>query len=283
MKSVAVQISEPAHAVGCSKETWVKVARESTAASDLREILSLARTSNELKTMAGNIRARRCLLFGASFVVSFALLPGCGRAAAGTSTVQGADDGGTAMPSSPSTSRPCGDVTGAWSPVVSGLRARLVTSGSIRDRSALDITLEIENVSADMIDLSWTGSIPLGFARFHLDDASGKDIEPAWRFGGNELTGDVRAIFRPHQTVRYRIHRGAFVTMMGKRALRIGAFWGRELPTDGSKRFLRATLTGGPPHAKAIPYAYEGDDLVRDPPSARPFSAALDVPPVCVD
>jgi hypothetical protein len=181
----------------------------------------------------------------------------------------------------PSTSPPCGDVTGAWSQVVGGLRARLVTSGSKPDRSALDITLEIENVGGDAIELPWSGYVPLGFATFRLDDAQGNDIEPAWRFGGNSPSGDVRAIFRPKKTMRYDVHRGTFVTMMGKRALRVGAFWGRELPTDGSKRFLRATITAGAPHPNAP--AYEANEIVPDPPNSRVFSGTLEIPPVCIE
>jgi hypothetical protein len=185
------------------------------------------------------------------------------------------------MTDASSTSLPCGDVIGAWSQTVNGLRARLVTSGSKPDRSALDITLEIENVSDQPIEMHWTGYIPLGFASFRLDDTQGKDIEPAWRFGGNAPSGDVRAIFRPKKTIRYDVHRGAFVPTMGNRALRIGAFWGRELPGDGTKRFLRATITAGPAHRNAS--AYEGNDLVHDPPPARVFAGTLEVPAVCVD
>jgi hypothetical protein len=211
---------------------------------------------------------------------SLALLSACTRVATPPASSQ---DGGSAMTDSSSTSRPCGDINGAWSPVVNGLRARLVTSGSKPDRSALDITLEIENVGGEPIELAWSGYIPLGFASFRLDDEQGRDIEPAWRFPGNAPGGDVRALFRANKTVRYEVHRGAFVTMMGKRALRIGAFWGRELPTDGTNRFLRATITGGSPHDGDLRYAYEGNDLVRDPPRARLFIGNLDVPPVCVD
>jgi len=164
---------------------------------------------------------------------------------------------------------------------VSSLRARLVTTGSQPDLSALDITLEIENVGSEPVELSWSGYIPMGFATFRLDDPQGHDIEPEWRFGGNSPSGDVRAIFRANKTIRYHVHSGAFVTMMGKRALRIGAFWGRELPGDGSKRFLRATVTAGLPHPDA--FAYEGTDLVRDPPRARAFVGTLEVPAICIE
>ncbi|HEY8080060.1 MAG TPA: hypothetical protein VIF62_38280 [Labilithrix sp.] len=219
--------------------------------------------------------ARRLL-----FATGLFLLVACARSAEGPPpSVQ---EGGSAMTSSSAAaSPPCGDVVGAWSPVVSGLHARLVTFGSNRDRSALDVVLEIENVGSDAIELPWSGRIALGFAKFRLDDARGNDVEPAWAFGGNEFTGDVRAIFRPKKTIRYDVHRGAFESMSGKRALRIGAFWGRELPSDGSKRFLHATLTAGSPHADAI--AYEGNDLVRDEPHARAFAGTIEVPAVCID
>ncbi len=208
-------------------------------------------------------------------------LGACARGADGPPSVQ---EGGTTATSAPPRTAPptpCGDVVGAWSPVVSGLRARLVTSGSTPDRSALDVTLEVENTGDEAAELSWSGPIALGFAKFRLDDGQGNDVEPAWAFGGNELTGDVRAIFRAKKTVRYDVHRGAFARMSGKRALRIGAFWGRELPTDGSRRFLGATITAGPRHADAP--VYEGSDIVRDPPRTRAFAGTIAVPAVCVD
>ncbi len=177
----------------------------------------------------------------------------------------------------------CQDVVGAWSPIVNGLRARLTTSGSKPDGSALDITLEVENVGSEAVEISWTGVLPLGFASFRLDDARGTDIEPEWRFGGNAPSGEARALFRARSTQRYEVHRGAFVTMTGKRALRIGAFWGRELPTDGQKRFLRATLAAGPPHVNAPDHAYEGTAVVLKPPPARAFVGPLEVPAVCIE
>lgn len=164
-----------------------------------------------------------------------------------------------------------------------GLRARWVTAGSKPDHSALDITLEIENVSPEAVDLAFTGYIPLGFTTFRLDDAQGHDIEPDWRFGGNSPTGDSRALFRAGQTVRYSIHRGAFPMMANKRALRIGAFWGRELPSDGTKRFLRAVVHGSTRTDHTPDFAYEGNELVRNPPTARSFTGALEIPAVCVE
>lgn len=177
----------------------------------------------------------------------------------------------------------CGDATGAWSAPVSGLRARLVSSGSKPDRSALDIALEIENVSGEAVDLSWSGAIPTGFTRFRLDDAQGNDLEPDWRFGGNEPTGDTRALFPAKKTIRYDIHKGAFTMMMGRRALRIGAFWGRELPSDGSKRLLRATIAASASRVAASDFGYEGTELVRSPPPARAFTGTLEVPPLCIE
>jgi len=158
----------------------------------------------------------------------------------------------------------------------------LVTSGSKPDRSALDVVLEIENVANEAVELSWTGYIPLGFASFRLEDAQANDVEPSWRFGGNAPSGNARALFRKNQTIRYDIHRGPFTPMMGKRALRIGTFWGRELPTDGTSRSLRATITG----AAAIQSdaaTYEGVDSVSTPPPARAFVGTLDIPAVCIE
>lgn len=178
---------------------------------------------------------------------------------------------------------PCGNVVGAWSMVVNGLRARLVTSESKPDRSALDIDLEVENVSPqEPIELHWTGYVTLGFATFRLEDAAGSDAEPPWRFAGNSAAGPTRGLFPAGKVIRYVVHRGPFATMNGRRALRIGAFWGRELPSDGSKPFfLRAVVTAGPTHSNAP--TYEGDQLVRTPAPARVWTGTLEIPAVCIE
>jgi len=174
----------------------------------------------------------------------------------------------------------CGDVEGAWSPVVSGLRGRLVTSGSKPDHSALRIVLELENVSDQgPLEIHWMGDVHLGFATFRLDDAAGNDIEPPWRLGGNAPSGNIRAFLPPAKVVRYDVHGGPFETMMGGRILRIGAFWGRQLPSDGSRRFLRGQVTGAPALDGAI--AYEGNAPAAMP-RGRVWIGRLELPAVCI-
>jgi hypothetical protein len=36
-------------------------------------------------------------------------------------------------------------------------------------------------------------------------------------------------------------------------------------------------------HAATLPYASEGNELVRDPPPARVFTGILDVPALCIE
>jgi hypothetical protein len=178
-------------------------------------------------------------------------------------------------------SAPCGDVVGAWSPVVSGLRARLVTSGSQADHSALHIVLEVENVSGHgPLAVDWEGYIPFGFVTFRLEDAAGTDREPAWALGGNSPSGKIRAIFPPNKVVSYVIHDSTFGSMMGGRILRIGAFWGRELPSNGSRRFLRARVTGSPALVAAV--TYEGEEPAATSTPASVWVGSLDVPLVCI-
>lgn len=172
----------------------------------------------------------------------------------------------------------CGDVVGAWSSVVDGLRARLVTSGSKPDKSSLRIVLEIENVSDQPLEIHWDG-LYLGFQTFRLEDATGNDVEPPWRLPGNAPSGKVRAVFPPAKVVTYELHRGPFEKMKDARILRIGAFWGREL--DGSRRLLRSKVMGVPKLEGAA--AYEGQELATNVPPGRVWTGPLEVPGVCVE
>lgn len=128
--------------------------------------------------------------------------------------------------------------TGAWSATAGDVRGRLVRSG---DR----IELELENASQQPHELRWDGT-HLGFATFRLDDASGVEVpEPSWRYGGNEMVGS-QSLQLPPGTTRVVIGDPIYGSMMGHRTIRIGAFWGRELPDDGSPRFLRARVAADP-------------------------------------
>lgn len=185
---------------------------------------------------------------------------------------------GVAPPPSPS--KACGDTVGAWSSVVDGLRGRLVTSGSKPDHSALRIVLELENKSGRPLDLHWTGN-HLGFATFRLEDEAGKDPEPGWRLGGNEATGNLRATLSETAPTTYVVHDGPFGSMNGGRILRIGAFWGRELPGGGARRSLRAVVVGGPANPDAAPLA--GSASAPTTARGRPWTGRLELPPVCVE
>lgn len=174
---------------------------------------------------------------------------------------------------------PCAVGPGSWSPTVDGLRARLVTTNASRE--GVDVDLEVENTSGAAVELHWTGNLPLGFAELHLDDAAGRDVVPDWRFVGNSPSGDVRSVFPSGQTVRYAVHRGPFGKMGAARTMRIGAFWGRELPGGGEKRFLRATITAGGAHPTAP--AYLGAEPAAKAAAGRAWSGALQVPAVCIE
>lgn len=187
-------------------------------------------------------------------------------------------DGGAAV-ASDAGKMACHEGLGAWSETVDGLRARLVTSAASRD--GVDVDLEVENVSGAPLEVHWTGDLPLGFVQFHLDDAAGRDVEPGWRFGGNAPSGSVRSVFLPGKSVRYAVHHGAFGKMASARTIRIGAFWGRELPSDGSRRFLRGVIAAGPTHPEAP--AYAGNEPAVKPPPARAWTGPLQVPAVCLE
>lgn len=176
----------------------------------------------------------------------------------------------------------CGDVVGAWSSVVNGLRGRLVTSGSRRDRLALRVVIELENDSGSLLEIDWTGRIHVGFATFHLEDEHRKEVpEPGWQFGGNEAaSGQLRTPLAPTGVAQRVVGDKVLLPFNGGRAIRIGAFWGRDMPTDGSRRFLRATVRGGPLLPDAL--AYEGDSFVEKAPRGRAWVGALELPAVCI-
>jgi hypothetical protein len=232
------------------------------------------------------MRANRALVVVALLFSARELFAGS-RARNASMSAQRADAGASV------TAR-CGDVVGAWSPVVGGLRGRLVTSGSRADRSALRLALELENVSGrGPLEVNWNGSIQIGFAAFELADATGALVpEPAWRWGGNESVGHARVIMPSSGVVQFVVADNLFAPMMGRRAMRLGAFWGREMPTDGSRRFLRARVTGVAPPVHTwvqveIPAVDGGGMSVRaaapDEPSGHTWIGTLDVPAVCVD
>lgn len=206
------------------------------------------------------------------------LLQGCMRpAAAPSAPVDEAVPGATPREDA---STVCGDVVGAWSMVVGGLRGRLVTSGSKPDGSALDITLEIENVSGQgPLELHWEGNMTEGFASFRLDDEAGHE-QQEMGVGGSLITGSCRATLQPTKIARFPLHRGAFEGVAGRRTLRLRVFWMRELPSDRSRRFLRGQVTGGP----AIRRARDCDGGGQAPKGrrGRVWIGSLELPAVCI-
>ncbi len=192
------------------------------------------------------------------------------------------------LAASPSAAGRCGDVTGAWSSVVGGLRGRLVTSGSRADGSALRVTVELQNVSgAGPLEIHWSGRPQAGFLTFRLDDAAGAEVpEPPWRLGGNEPGGNLRETIPPTGTVRRDVADNVLERFNGERILRIGAFWARQMPSDGSRRALRATVTGeAPSDAGTLVYSAEGGAVRTASPSderGRVWTGSLELPAVCV-
>jgi hypothetical protein len=191
--------------------------------------------------------------------------------------------------STPAAGERCGDVVGEWSGVVDGLRGRLITSGSRADRTALRVTVELENVSGQgPLEINWSGRPNLGFVTFRLEDATGADVpEPPWRLGGNEAVGDIRELIPPTGTVRHDVAENVFERFGAERILRIGAFWARPMPADGSRRFLRAIATGHvPTGSEALLDRAEGG-VVRpaspSDPRGRVWLGSLTIPAVCID
>ncbi len=201
----------------------------------------------------------------------------------------------TAPPDAPAThaaanARRCGNVVGEWSPPVDGLRARLITSDSRADHSALRIVIELENVSPRVLEIHWRGRPDIGFARPHLDDASHTEVPVAGMvFGGNEMTGSMRAPIAVHGVLRAIIAQNAYQRIGGIRHLRIGSFWSRQMPTDGSPRFFRVRIEGDAPdpagEAVLETDATGASVAVQAPhaPTGDAWRGAIDVPAVCVD
>jgi hypothetical protein len=127
------------------------------------------------------------------------------------------------------------DPTGAWSGTAEGVRARLVRAGE-------RVELELENTRQQPLELRWSGN-HLAFATFRLDDAAGAEIpEPEWQYPGNEHTGDQQLALPATSTTRVVVGDSIFARFGERRTVRIGAFWGREMPADGSPAFLRTRL-----------------------------------------
>lgn len=184
----------------------------------------------------------------------------------------------------------CGNVAGAWSPPVNGLRARLITSDSRADRSALRIVLELENVSPRALEIHWRGRPDAGFARPHLDDASHTEVPVAGVvFGGNEMTGSMRAPIAVHGVLRATVADNAFQRIGGIRHVRVGSFWSRQMPTDGSPRFFRMRIEGDsadPAGETVLETGATGASVAvraNRAPTGEAWRGAIDVPSVCVD
>ncbi|MBW2460673.1 MAG: hypothetical protein JRH11_03435 [Deltaproteobacteria bacterium] len=167
------------------------------------------------------------------------------------------------------------------------MRARLVTTGGGEEQAPLTLAIELENISDEGIDLHWRGP-PHGFATFYLDDETGAEVpEPPWRLGGNEPGGDLLEHIAVHTAVRTEL--GEIIARFDSEPIvRIGAFWARELPPAGTRRVLRARITGRAPVADEV-YVARGDDndtVIRsvrpNDPRGRVWTGPLEVPGICV-
>lgn len=225
--------------------------------------------------------------------MSMVLAAACSGPQTSSSAEDPAEDVEPHAPSSPTETERCGDVVGTWSEPVDGLRGRLLTSGSQADRSSLRVEVELENVGTTPLAIHWDGYVSLGYATFRLDDEAGAEVpEPDWRLGGNAPGGSLREVIPVAETVRHVVG-DVFARFNDGRILRIGAFWGREMPTDGSRRFLRAQLSGRAPRPDDLLVqpgeGEEGGTTVGAPPGpsaqteARAWIGPLEIPAVCVD
>jgi hypothetical protein len=167
----------------------------------------------------------------------------------------------------------CEGGAGAWSEAVDGLRGRVVFSDT-----EPHLVIELENVSAQPIALHWDGSPSVGFATFALRDGAGNEPMPDWAFGGNEMTGSL-ALVLPAGARNTRDAMASFSTGLAgeTRVLRIGAFWGRALPDDGSPRYLSARVVSRAPGAGDT--TEDGSAIT----GATPWTSALELPAVCID
>lgn len=154
------------------------------------------------------------------------------------------------------------------------------------------VTLELENVSEQPLEIHWTGRADAGFATFALDDPSGTEVpEPDWEFGGNEATGVLRVFLAPTSITRHQVPVGVHARPDGVFVVRVGAFWGREIPAADPRAYLRARVTGAPPSdEETFPVELSEEDgsalaRVASPtdPRGRPWIGSLELPGVCVD
>lgn len=183
-------------------------------------------------------------------------------------------------------SRGCGDVIGAWSAPVDGVRARLVTT---RAAGVRGVSLDVENTGGEPRELRWLGYLDAGFATFRLLDGAGHEPPPVLAWGGNALGGALREVLPVGRAVRHVIGRDLVVVSQGRRLVRIGAFGGGwELPADGAPRFLAARLASDPSVSPTLRLEVDPERELSthpdaEPPHGRPWAGPLDVPPVCVD
>ncbi|MCB9595477.1 MAG: hypothetical protein H6719_22340 [Sandaracinaceae bacterium] len=184
------------------------------------------------------------------------------------------------------TPAPCRDVTGEWSSPVDGLRGRLVTSGASASHDALRLTVELENVSDHDLSIHWDGRPSLGFVAFALDDADGVEVpEPPWALGGNEPGGSLFTVVPAGATARHALP-DVLDTFDGGRIFRIGTFWARQMPDDGSRWTVRARVTGRAASANDLVVRVDeaGDTIIdgdTGDSAASPWIGPLDLPGVC--
>ena len=182
-------------------------------------------------------------------------------------------------------SEQCG--VGGWSEVVDGLRGRLVASS---DDGALRLSVELENVSPEALEIHWTGRNDVGFASFELEDENGAEVpEPEWRFGGNELCGVFRELLAPLSVVVHRVPITVFARQDDVRVVRIGAFWGRELPSVTARASIGARVSGSAPSEEDTLVAALSEDgtvsvriATSSDPRGRPWLGVLQIPSVCI-
>jgi hypothetical protein len=149
----------------------------------------------------------------------------------------------------------------------------------------LRVELEIENTADQARAVHWNGA-SLGMATFQLSLPDGTEVPPPdWAWGGNEPTGPSRRVIPAHSSVKILVGDNIFAPFGGRRALRIGAFWGREMPSDGSSRRLGARLEGhAPVKDEAIIDASDTEQRAdATEPPGHAWQSRLDVPPVCIE
>jgi hypothetical protein len=132
-----------------------------------------------------------------------------------------------------------------WSPVVDGLRGRLVVTATVdaAKRPQLAIALELDNASDSAAPITLAAGAPSQMVKLVLEDEAGKAIAHG-AIAGNELIGPPYVLALPvHSTLRTTLSPAAYEYVpSGRTMLRPFALVAWDVPAKHGKLYLRATF-----------------------------------------